>query len=178
MGVRRSALLSGRGGRAGRLADGRPPSRTDRPRPTRAGEERRNTQVSPDRRLRAEPRAGCQIRGGLAAMTDRDAEAFEHYDDPARREPADGQPRRRRERALTQHVPVRFPASTVETVRELAEADGMSVSAWIRRTVERELAAKSAPGAERPSADAQAAVQRLQRDLADLAAALERSNVS
>src|SRR5215213_3208560 len=164
MGVRRSALLSGRGRRAGRLADGCPASRTDRRCPTRAGEEQRHAQVSAGRRLRAEPRAGRQIREGLAAMTDRDVEAFEHYDDPARREPAAGPPRRRRERALTQHVPVRFPASTVETVRELAEADGMSVSAWIRRTVERAVAQRAAPepATDLPT-DTRAAVERLQQ---------------
>jgi Mobilization protein NikA len=104
-------------------------------------------------------------------MSDRDAESFEHYDDPARREPATGPPRRRRERALTQHVPVRFPAATVEAVRELAEADGMSVSAWIRRTVERAVNESTNPD----ETDARAAVKQLQKDLAQLAAALDRS---
>jgi hypothetical protein len=51
-------------------------------------------------------------------------------------EPAAGQPRRRADRALAEHVPVRFPAATIEVVRELAETDGMTVSAWIRRAVE------------------------------------------
>jgi len=69
-------------------------------------------------------------------VTDSDAAAFEHYEDPARREPAPGRPRRRPDRALTEHVPVRFPAATIEVVRKLAEADGMTVSAWIRRAVE------------------------------------------
>ena len=106
-------------------------------------------------------------------MTDRDAEAFEHYDDPANRKPAPGPARRRRERNLTQHVPVRFPAPTVEAVRELAEADGVSVSAWIRRIVERAVDERAAVR-ETPS-NARVAVERLQRDLADLAAALERN---
>lgn len=109
-------------------------------------------------------------------MSDRDAEAFEHYDDPAHREPAPGPPRRRGERALTQHVPVRFPASTVEVLRELAEADGMSVSAWIRHTVEQAVAKRSAPElASKAQTDTRAAVERLQHDLAELAATLERS---
>jgi len=109
-------------------------------------------------------------------MTDRDAEAFEHYEDPAHREPAPGPARRRRGRTLTQHVPVRFPTETVDAVRELAEADGLSVSAWIRRTVDRAVAERGAPrsGAALPP-DAQAAVERLQREIADLAAVLERS---
>ena len=106
-------------------------------------------------------------------MSDRDAEAFEHYDDPSRREPAEGPPRRRRKRALTQHVPVRFPASTIATVRELAEGDGMSVSAWIRHTVEQEIARRGA--SERGTTDTRRAVERLQQDLAELTAALERS---
>lgn len=65
-----------------------------------------------------------------------DAEAFEHHDNPANREPAPGEARRRRARALAQQVPVRFPAETVESVRPLAQGDGMTVSAWIRRAVE------------------------------------------
>jgi hypothetical protein len=47
-------------------------------------------------------------------MTPEDADAFEHYDDPANREPAAGEARRRRTRALGPHVPVRFPAETIE----------------------------------------------------------------
>jgi predicted DNA-binding protein len=106
-----------------------------------------------------------------------DAEAFQHYDDPEKREPAPGAPRRRSERPLTQHVPVRFPAETIEQVRRLAEADGMTVSAWIRRAVERTLRQRGAAGVERAEAgdDARTVVERLQRDVADLAAALERS---
>ena len=105
-----------------------------------------------------------------------DAEAFEHYDDPARREPAPGAPRRRSERPLTQHVPVRFPAETIEQVRRLAEADGMTVSAWIRRAVERTLRQRGAVPTGRAEArdDARTVIERLQRDVADLAAALER----
>ncbi len=109
-------------------------------------------------------------------MSDRDAEAFAHYDDPGKREPAEGPARRRRGRALTQHVPVRFAASTISKVRELAEGDGMSVSAWIRRTVERELARRGAPAsAGETQTDARAAAERLREDLAELTAALERS---
>jgi predicted DNA-binding protein len=107
-----------------------------------------------------------------------DAKAFEHYDDPAKREPAPGVPRRRADRPLTQHVPVRFPAETIEHVRRLAEADGMTVSAWIRRAVERTLRQQDATGVGRAEAgdDARTVVERLQRDVADLAAALERSS--
>lgn len=99
-------------------------------------------------------------------MSDRDAEAFDHYDDVSRREPALGPPGQRPERALTRHVPVRFPASTVETVRELAKADGRSVSAWIRRIVEQAVTKGAAPDlATATETDTQAADEQLQRDL-------------
>lgn len=106
-----------------------------------------------------------------------DADAFEHYEDPAKREPAPGPPRRRPARPLTRHVPVRFPAETIEQVRTLAEADGMTVSAWIRRAVERALRQRGAAGLDQVEGeeDARAVVERLQRDVAELAAALERS---
>ena len=105
-----------------------------------------------------------------------DAEAFEYYEDPAKREPAPGEPRRRPARPLTQHVPVRFPAETIEQVRLLAEADGMTVSAWIRRAVERTLRERGAArAAVEGGDDARAVVERLQRDVSELAAALDRS---
>lgn len=69
-------------------------------------------------------------------MTGDDADAFEYYDDPAHREPAAGAARRGRARTLTRHVPVRFPANTIEAVRPLAQTDGMTVSAWVRRAVD------------------------------------------
>jgi hypothetical protein len=102
---------------------------------------------------------------------------LEYYDDPAKREPAPGAPRRGPRRPLTQHVPVRFPAETIEQVRRLAEADGMTVSAWIRRAVERTLQARSSGSTEptEVSDDARTVVERLRRDIAELAAALERS---
>jgi hypothetical protein len=68
-------------------------------------------------------------------MTSDNADAFEYYDDPANREPA-GEPRRRGARTIARHVAVRFPAETIELVRPLAQSDGMTVSAWIRRGVD------------------------------------------
>jgi len=112
-------------------------------------------------------------------MSDSDAEAFEHYDEHARREPAPGQPRRRPDRALTEHVPVRFPAATIEAVRQLAETDGMTVSAWIRRAVESAMRGRtSAPAGESAelNEEAQVVVERLRKDVDDLVAALERSD--
>jgi hypothetical protein len=110
-------------------------------------------------------------------MTNPDAEAFEYYDDPARRKPVAGQPRHRPDRALTEHVPVRVPAATLEVVRELAEADGMTVGGWIRRAVEAAARGRtSALTGEHtgPSEQAHDVVERLRRDLDDLAAALGR----
>lgn len=112
-------------------------------------------------------------------MTDSDAEAFEHYDEPTRREPAPGRPRRRPDRALTEHVPVRFPAATIEVVRKLAETDGMTVSAWIRRAVESATRGRTstlAGESDELNEQAQAVVERLRKDVDDLAAALERSD--
>jgi hypothetical protein len=107
-------------------------------------------------------------------MSDPDTEAFEHYEDPARREPAPGKPRRRPDRALTEHVPVRFPAATIEVVRELAETDGMTVSAWIRRAVEAAARIRTSPPTGHSAEQAHDVVERLRKDLNDLAAALER----
>jgi hypothetical protein len=111
-------------------------------------------------------------------MSDPDTKAFEHYEDPSRREPAVGAPRRRPDRALTEHVPVRFPAATIEVVRQLAEADGMTVSAWIRRAVESATRSRTGPADESAGTGepAQVVVERLRKDVDDLAAALERTD--
>ena len=112
-------------------------------------------------------------------MSDPDTEAFEHYEDPSRQEPAAGAPRRRPDRALTEHVPVRFPAATIEVVRQLAEADGMTVSAWIRRAVESATRSRTGPAADESAGlgePAQVVVERLRKDVDDLAAALERTD--
>lgn len=72
---------------------------------------------------------------------------------------------------------MRFPAETIEQVKRLTDADGMTVSAWIRRAVERAVREQGLAGIERlkASADPRAVVERLQRDMAELAAALTRS---
>jgi hypothetical protein len=49
---------------------------------------------------------------------------------------------------LTEHVPVRFNRDTIAAIRVLSDADGMTVSAWVRRLVDREI--KSRNVAERP----------------------------
>lgn len=69
-------------------------------------------------------------------MSDPDARAFLNYEDSANRAPTPGAPRRRLERALSRHVPVRFPAETIEVIDQLARAEGVTVSAWIRQAVD------------------------------------------
>lgn len=64
-------------------------------------------------------------------------EELEFYAEAENQEPQ-GPARRRRPR-LTAIVPVRFPEDTLDAVRARADADGRSVSSWIRRAVEREL---------------------------------------
>jgi predicted HicB family RNase H-like nuclease len=65
-------------------------------------------------------------------------EEYELYKDPAYQEPQ-GPARRRRSR-LTEMVPVRFSPEVLEHARRLADADDRSLSSWIRRLVEREIA--------------------------------------
>ena len=60
------------------------------------------------------------------------------YADPANQEPQ-GPPVRRRAK-LSEPVPVRFPVDLLKEVRSRAAADDRSVSNWIRRAVEHELA--------------------------------------
>lgn len=64
-------------------------------------------------------------------------EEHEFYAQPENQEPQG--PARRRASRLTEMVPVRFPAETLEEVRRRADADDRSVSGWIRRAVEHEL---------------------------------------
>ncbi len=56
-------------------------------------------------------------------------------------------PARRRSSKLTEVVPVRFPPEVLEQIRDAADADDRSVSAWIRRAVDHELEQGSAKSA-------------------------------
>ncbi len=64
-------------------------------------------------------------------------EEYEFYARPENQTPRG--PARRRKQKLTEMVPVRFPPDVLDEVRRHADADDRSVSAWIRRVVEREL---------------------------------------
>lgn len=72
----------------------------------------------------------------MADMTPEEENAF--YADPDNQLPQ-GPPVRRRPR-LSEAVPVRFPEDLLQQVRHRAAADDRSVSNWIRRAVEHELA--------------------------------------
>jgi predicted HicB family RNase H-like nuclease len=66
-------------------------------------------------------------------------EEFDFYAQPENQEPQ-GPARRRRASRLGPPVPVRFPPELLEQARRAADADDRSLSAWIRRAVEHELA--------------------------------------
>ena len=69
-------------------------------------------------------------------MTPDQEHAF--YADPANQEPQG--PAVRRRARLSAPVPVRFPEEVLQQLRDRAAHDDRSVSQWIRRAVERELA--------------------------------------
>ncbi len=67
-----------------------------------------------------------------------DKEAFEIYENPDNRVPA-GDGRKVPQQPLSTHVPIRFAPETVAMVKYLAAADGLTVSSWIRREIERAI---------------------------------------
>lgn len=69
-----------------------------------------------------------------------DCAAHLHYANPTNRSLTGPARRITRPQRYTQHVPIRFRAETIDQAKELAERDGLTVSSWIRRLVERELA--------------------------------------
>jgi hypothetical protein len=72
-------------------------------------------------------------------MTNRTTRREEHdfYADPDNQMPQG--PARRRNSKLSELVPVRFPPEILAKIRDAADADDRSVSAWIRRAVDHEL---------------------------------------
>ena len=72
----------------------------------------------------------------MAEMTPEEENAFDADGD---NQVPQGPPVRRRPK-LSEAVPVRFPEDLLQQVRDRAAADDRSVSNWIRRAVEHELA--------------------------------------
>jgi hypothetical protein len=64
-------------------------------------------------------------------------EEHDFYSNPDNHTPRG--PARRRNSKLSELVPVRFPPETLAKIREAAQADDRTVSAWIRRAVDHEL---------------------------------------
>jgi hypothetical protein len=73
-----------------------------------------------------------------ARMTDE--EAWEYYSKPENQRRGEGPVvRPPRPTRMKDAVPIRFHDATIEVVKEFAEADGVTVSEWIRRLVNREI---------------------------------------
>jgi hypothetical protein len=69
----------------------------------------------------------------------RDDDVAARYEDPDMHEPTGPAVRRHGDARLQSHVPVRFPVETINRVRYLADREGVTVSAWIRSVVTREV---------------------------------------
>ena len=80
--------------------------------------------------------------------------AQEYYADPANQVPA-GPARQRSGRRLSATVPVRFPQAVIDSVKRLADHDGVTVSSWIRRVVMREVMRRQPAAVTAPSQPAQ-----------------------
>lgn len=73
-------------------------------------------------------------------MSDRDDEAAARYEDEANLQPAGpGKVVRAPKRRLSSHTPVRFDQDAIAAVKRFSDADGMTVSSWIRTVVDREI---------------------------------------
>jgi hypothetical protein len=94
-------------------------------------------------------------------MTTSDGDAADFYAQPANQGVGRQVVSRR---ALSSSIPVRFPPEIVDEVRARADAEGITVSEWIRRTISDALAA------EGRSNDPAAIVEELRRDVERLAA--------
>lgn len=73
-------------------------------------------------------------------MSKKDDEAAAYYEDPAHRmSDGHGHPMPGRPSRLSSHTPVRFDAETIAAIRRFSDDDGMTVSAWVRHLVNREI---------------------------------------
>jgi len=121
------------------LADVRRSRRTSARRPNRPVEDRQAAQMPTHRLLRGLPTTGQPIQERPMTNTDMTPdEEYDYYARPENQVPQ-GPPVRRRAR-MSDPIPVRLPPELLERVRRAAEDDDRSISAWIRRAVEHELA--------------------------------------
>jgi hypothetical protein len=75
----------------------------------------------------------------VTEVSEKDDAAARFYEDAQNLRP-EGEPKRpRRALRLSSHVPIRFSAETISMIRGIAEEDGLTVSSWVRRLVEREV---------------------------------------
>ncbi len=132
------------------MADGGGGSRRADRGPTRKSSVGRSKKVPADRAVPAKRRAARPIPMD-AAVTERydDAAAAEFYADEKNLVPAGPMIwRKAPRRPMSGHVPVRFDDATIAAVKTRAEVAGMTVSAWIRHVIARELAAGSGDAAD------------------------------
>jgi hypothetical protein len=72
-----------------------------------------------------------------------DEEAWEYYSKPEHQQMGEGPVvRPPRPTRMKDAVPIRFHDATIEAVKKFADADGVTVSEWIRRLVNREIEAR------------------------------------
>lgn len=73
-----------------------------------------------------------------------DSEAIAYYRDENHQTPAGSGHRRQRPR-LSATTPVRFPQEMINAIKKFSVQDGVTVSAWIRRVVAREIQRRQPP---------------------------------
>jgi hypothetical protein len=135
--------------------------------PSHSGDPRR---LPAHRRLRRDRRAHRAVPGGepMTRTKVTDEEAWDYYSKPEHQQMGEGPVvRPPRPTRMKDAVPIRFHDATVEAVKEFADADGVTVSEWIRRLVNREIEARRG----QPSADDAEIADELER----LARRLRRS---
>jgi hypothetical protein len=75
----------------------------------------------------------------MTKLAEQDEMAARFYEDPANLEVTGPPQRVARPRRLSSHVPIRFSAAAIAKVKFVSDEDGLTVSSWVRRLVEREL---------------------------------------
>ncbi|HEX3959787.1 MAG TPA: hypothetical protein VHZ03_24665 [Trebonia sp.] len=71
-------------------------------------------------------------------------QAYDFYKDPENQEPT-GPGQRRVGRRLSSTMPIRFSREMIDAVKHFADQDGMTVGAWVRRVVDKELQRRRPP---------------------------------